>query len=212
RASVAPLADVIRSGDPELKRGAIFSLARLERKTAVKILRDTLGKVDSETQFYVAGRLGQIEKELSDRIIRTRRMLELEPDNLELKVRLARYNKEYVESGLLEPSVERYFVRRAIDLCTAVLDEDAGRVDVMIDLAELLARRGEIVDAISTYRRVLSIEPESTGARVGLARAYFKLRDMGNLSVTLDDLARSGDVPDDLVPVIEYWTGEPAGA
>ncbi|MFT7622860.1 MAG: hypothetical protein ACI9WU_002035, partial [Myxococcota bacterium] len=49
RASVAPLADVIRSGDPELKRGAIFSLARLERKTAVKILRDTLGKVDSET-------------------------------------------------------------------------------------------------------------------------------------------------------------------
>ena len=40
RASVAPLIDVIRSGDPDMRRGAIFSLARLERTTAVRLQRE----------------------------------------------------------------------------------------------------------------------------------------------------------------------------
>ena len=166
RAAVAPLVDIIKAGDPDLKRGAIFSLSRLSRKTAVKILREALHDVDPESQFYVAGQLSKIEKELSDRLIHTRRRLELEPDNIELKVQLARYGKEYIDSGLVEASVQDYFVRQAITLCEEVLEVDIERLDVLFDLAELYAIAEDFMSAATAWRRVLDLDPTDIDAKV----------------------------------------------
>ena len=205
RATVAPLIDIIKSGDTAMKRGAIFSAARLERKVAVKILRESLHDADRETQFYAAGQLSRIEKELSDRIIHSRRRLELEPRNLELKLRLARYYKEYVESGLLDSSVERYFVAQAERLVREVLEAEPGRSDVFLDLAEVQRRQGNTVAAIASYRQATELEPGLVPALVGLCHAYFEVRDLGNLGRTLDELKERGESPTDLEPVMAFW-------
>jgi tetratricopeptide (TPR) repeat protein len=205
RAVVAPLVDIIKAGDPDLKRGAIFSLSRLSRKTAVKILREALHDVDPESQFYVAGQLSRIEKELSDRLIHTRRKLELEPDNIELKVQLARYGKEYIDSGLVEASVQDYFVRQAIALCEEVLEIDVERLDVLFDLAELYSIAEDHMSAATAWRRVLDLDPTDIDAKVGTARAYFELRDLESLGAILADLEQSGEAPKSLQPVLEFW-------
>lgn len=206
-AKVAPLLDIIKTGDIDMKRGAIFSLSRLDTKVAVRILRQALQGIDPASQFYVAGQLSRIEKVLSERIIRTRRRLELEPDNVELKVRLARHNKEYVESGLLEPSVERYFVRQAIEMCEQALAEDPKRVDVLLDLAELRKRQGEVTEAIEAYRGVLAVDDSSVAARSGLAHCYFEQRDIPNLSQILAELKVAGETPAELADVMSFWEG-----
>ena len=204
-AAVAPLVDIIKAGDPELKRGAIFSLGRLSRKTAVKILREALHDVDPDSQFYIAGQLSRIEKELSDALIHTRRKLELEPDNIELKVQLARHGKEYIDSGLAEDSVQEYFIRQAISLCEEVLDTDIERLDVLFDLAELYALVEDHMSAATAWRRVLDLDPLDVDAKVGLARAYFEQRDLIGLGEILEDLEVSGDAPPQLQPMIEFW-------
>lgn len=207
KARVAPLIDVIKAGDPDLRRGAIFSVSRLARPTAVKILRESLQNVDPESQFYVAGQLSRIEKELSDQIIRTRRRLELDPDNTELRVQLARYGKEYVESGLLERSVERYFVSQSIDLAEEVLQTDSRRLDVLLDLGDLRRHQGDSEAAVDAYRRVVELDPENTTAKVGLAHAYFELRRLSDLTSVIGDLRAAGDTPKSLEGVIAFWEG-----
>lgn len=207
RSQVAPLIDIIKTGNAAMKRGAIFSLGKLERKTAVRILREALHHVDKESQFYVAGQLSKIEREISDSIIRNRRRLELEPDNIELRVQLARHCKDYVESGLLEPSVKRYFLRQAVENADIVLAQDAARVDVALDLADLKRMSGDLVAAVDLYRRVLKLESGSTSARVGLAHCYFSLRDMPNLGTVLRELQSMGSTPPEIENVITFWSG-----
>jgi hypothetical protein len=207
KARVAPLIDVIKAGDPDLRRGAIFSVSRLSRPTAVKILRESLHDVDPESQFYVAGQLSRIEKELSDHIIKTRRRLELDPDNMELRVQLARYGKEYVESGLLEPTVERYFVTQSIDLAEEVLKTDSRRLDVLLDLGDLRILGNDHAGAVDAYARVVDLDPENTTARVGLAHAYFHLRELSKLGAVISELQKAGDTPKSLAQVIAFWDG-----
>jgi len=210
RSQIAPLIDVIKAGDPELRRGAIFSVSRLSRPTAVRILRESLRDVDPESQFYVAGQLSRIEKEISDQIIKTRRRLELDPTNMELRVQLARYGKEYVESGLLEPSVERYFVAQSVTLANEALDNDPRRLDVLLDLGDLYRHQAQPDKAAEAYRRVIELDPENTTANVGLAHSYFALRDLPRLGAVVEALRAAGDTPKSLEGVIAFWQG--AGA
>ncbi len=209
---VAPLVDIIKAGDAELKRGAIFSLSRLSRKTAVKILREALHDVDPDSQFYIAGQLSRIEKDLSDALIHTRRKLELDPDNIELKVQLARHGKQYIDSGLAETSVQEYFVRQAIALCEEVLDVDIERLDVLFDLAELYALIEDHMSAATAWRRVLDLDPMDVDAKVGLARAYFEQRDLASLGAILQDLEDSGEAPPSLRPVLDFWRASRSSA
>jgi tetratricopeptide (TPR) repeat protein len=203
---VAPLVDILRSGDPGLTRGAIQSIGRLEKSTAVRILRQSLQDIDKQYQFYVAGQLSAIEKDYSDAIIRSRRQLQLEPDNIELKRTLAQHCAAYVFSGLLEPSVERYFVRQAMELLTEAHGLDSKRTDVLVGLARLLTHNGEYEDASKRYLDVLSVEPNHIEARLGLAEMYFRCHQWTPLRELLNELKSSPDLPDDYQAVIELWS------
>jgi hypothetical protein len=205
KGKVAPLIDIIKSGDPELKRGAIFSISKLKPQTAVKILRESLRDVDPDSQFFVAGQLARIEKQLSEQIIRTRRRLELTPTDLELKVELARYGKEYVLSGLLDPSVEQYFLRQSIALCEEVVLTSPERLDVLIDLADLLVRARDIDGAVAGYGKCAEGDRSNTNAWVGLALCYYEKRDLLRLGVVLEELKSRGELPASLHDVLAFW-------
>jgi tetratricopeptide (TPR) repeat protein len=211
RGQVAPLIDIIKSGSPDMKRGAIFCLGRLERATAVRILRESLTYVDRQSQFYVAGQLSRIEKELSEQIIKLRRRLELDPDDLELKVALLHSHKEYIESGLLQKAVAKYFVRKAVQLSDEVLLLAPTRVDVLLDIAELQRTEGHIDEAVDFYARVMQSDPENIAARVGLAHCYYAMRDMESLNAVMMDLDDAHAIPDELAEVAAFVApGRPA--
>ena len=205
KGKVAPLVDVIKAGDPDLKRGAIFSISKLKPQTAVKILRESLRDSDPESQFFVAGQLSRIEKQLSEQIIRTRRRLELSPDDVELKIELARHCKDYVQSGLLDPSVEGYFLRQSMELCEAVTVRLPDRLDVLLDLADLRVKARDVDRAVIAYALVADKEPQRTPAWVGLAHCYYEKRDLLRLGVVLEELKSRGELPPSLHDVLTFW-------
>ena len=202
---VAPLIDILKSGDRDLKRGAIFSVARLDRRTAVKILRESLMDSDREIQFYAAGQLSKIEKDLSEHILRARRRLQVEPDAVDVRAEMGLYCKDYALSGLLDPSVERYFVRQAVEAFEKVLEADPARGDVLMAMADLHRSQGDHAAAVSAYRRALFLDPSSNTARIGMAHSFFAIRDFGNLGSVLEELTMAGEIPEDLGPVIDFW-------
>ncbi len=202
---VAPLVDIIKAGDPELKRGAIFSLAKLRPQAAVKILRESLKDIDSESQFFVAGQLSRIEKALSDRIIRTRRRLELNPGDVEIKVELICAGKDYIQSGLLDPSVEQYFLRQSSALADEVLAKTPSRVDVLQHLADLRLKARDIDRSVLAYARLVELDHANTDAWVGLAHCYYEKRDLLRLGVVLEELKSRGELPTTLHDVLAFW-------
>ncbi|MBT9555432.1 MAG: hypothetical protein IV100_05340 [Myxococcales bacterium] len=202
---VAPLIDVIKSGDPELKRGAIFSIAKLKPETAVKVLRECLKDIDPDSQFFVAGQLSRIEKTLSESIIRTRRRLELDPDNLDLRIELARQEKDYILSGLLDPSVEQYFLREASGLCEEVLSRLPDRDDVLLDLADIRLRARQTDVALQAYAQIVEQDPTLTPAWIGLAHCYYEKRDLLRLGAVLEELKSRGELPPSLNDVLAFW-------
>ncbi len=208
KGEIAPLVDVLKSGDRELKRGAIFSAARLDVPTAVRVLRDSLADGDREIQFYAAGQLSRIEKTFGEAIIKCRRAIELTPNDARLHARLAAHCREYAESGLVESTVRRYFLRQATAACFTALEHEPRWLEVRVELAGLLRLQGERDAALEEYRRVLESDPNQIAARVGLCHAYFEQRDFARLGAVLHELDARGQVPEELRAVFEFWRAE----
>lgn len=106
---VSPLKDILAGKDVDLKRGAILSLSRLPRREAVDLLKKALSDESREIRYYASTALSDMEKDFNDRIFRLVREVERNPAKVVRHVELAKIILEYIDAGLLDEGMNRYF-------------------------------------------------------------------------------------------------------
>jgi tetratricopeptide (TPR) repeat protein len=155
--SVQPLADAIRSEDPDRQRWAIQLLSRRDDGQAVDMLREGLLSAHRDTQIASAGAILRVEERLDTRAHRARAAVAQAPGSALAWSTLGDACRAYRESHLLEAPLERQWLDEAEQAYRRALDIEPGSRPVRLALARVLVALGRAVEA-EPLARSLTVE------------------------------------------------------
>jgi tetratricopeptide (TPR) repeat protein len=157
--SVRPLADVIRSGDPNTVRWAIDLLERRGHAAAVGLLREALGAAGHETQIAASAALVRLEERLTGDVEGAEEHVRREPDSAVAWIALGHACQTYRLSGLLPPVLERHWLARAEEGYRRALALEPAATEAAQALVRVLLAQGRHDEAERQVREILASAP-----------------------------------------------------
>lgn len=198
---VEPLIDIFRTGEADLKIGAIKLLGQLRTRRSIVTLMQALLDKDIEVRLYAAGVIGTIEDEYALGIDKRTAALSADPGNAEIGINLAKYHLSYAESGLLDEIASKFYCHAALKTLASLLVDD--KVDYVKAQAHI---------ALDDFDKALvcithSIEQNPTNGEYEMMywRILYQMKDYATLVARIED-AQEHDVQGTDTAVTEYWT------
>lgn len=188
---VSPIKELLTGADHALKRGAILSLSRVATSESVALLKGCLADESREIRYYASTALSEMEKSFNDRIFRLVKEVERNPTRTERHIELARSVVEYVDSGLLDPGMVRYFYDiglRALDKA-GMVPGHSGSVEYFSGL--ILGRKGDRRAAIKMLAKAIELMPADIDARLLMAQLQFEIGALEDASKTLSEAGKA---------------------
>jgi len=184
---VEPLRDILGGDDIDLKRGAILSLSRLPRREAVILLKAALADPSREIRYYAGNALSDMEKEFNDRIFRLVREVERTPTHIEHHIDLAKFVLDYVDTGLLDESMVRYFCDiglRALDKASMVGSDDP-RILLLSGLLQRSVKN--LAEAEESLLKYVEARRDDAETRLILAEIKFERGELESAKSVVED-------------------------
>lgn len=192
---IAPLRDLLQSDDTALKRGAILSLARLPKREAVALLRSALADDDREIRYLAGNAISEMEREFNDHIFRLLRYIERAPTRVENHLRLAALILDYVDVGLLEPAMVKYFAQIGLEALDKAIMVGCSDPKIYWLQGRLHRICGQLEQAEHALRRCFETNPADLETVVALAEVAYA---RGNLALARRVVAEArARFPDD---------------
>jgi hypothetical protein len=169
--------EVLRHGDTDQKRSALFRLAELGAPHHIELIRDCLVDDDGEVRLYAYGELDRLTRVHEEEIGKSRRLVEADENDVEARLRLSRAHFELAASGVLDPRTASFHFRAAANEAQTAAMQVPGEIAPVLAEARAHAHLGDL-DAAE--RCVGTIAEENLQApEVCLVRAEvaFKRRD-----------------------------------
>jgi tetratricopeptide (TPR) repeat protein len=138
-------------------RAQVYSALKEPEKAKEDIEKALKNDPNEGRGILMRSALAAQEKRFGDAIADLKLLLQADPTNESLRLQLAGY---YVADK--RP-------RRAIELLTAILDDNEKSVDALRSRGDALLSVGKHAEAIADYEKALSIEPDNTGVLNNLA-------------------------------------------
>lgn len=206
--SVQPLGDAIRSGDAGMQRWAIRMLARRADGAAVELLREALVAQERDIQIAASSAIQRIEERLTSHIAQARGRTTREPGSVEGWIEVGDACRAYEHSGLLEPVMQRHWLRQAEAAYRAALVLDPSSSAAGVALARVLLGLGSLDDAAGLARQLAGSAP-SRETDVLLAEVLFA---QGQWQA-LREACRAAVVAGRATDLLAWWSGaDPAAA
>jgi tetratricopeptide (TPR) repeat protein len=197
---VEPLIDIFRSGETDLKIGAVKLLGQMRTKRSIVTLMQALLDKDIEVRLFAAGVLGSIEDEYAQGIDKRASALSADPGNAELGMNLANYYLSYAESGLLDDVASKYYYRIALETLSWLPEND--RVNFVKTKAHMSL--GEYSDALKCITRCIEQNPASGEYEVMYWRILYQMKDYATLRDRIADAENRG-IKNTSPEVAGYW-------
>ncbi|MBM4386894.1 MAG: hypothetical protein FJ088_04090 [Deltaproteobacteria bacterium] len=183
---IAPLKAIMKEGDVDMKRGAILALSKIPRKDAVEILKRALADHEKEIRYYASSGLAEIEREYNDRIFRTLRDVERDQASKEKTLALLNLILDYIETGILDETMEEYFLKLAGN-ATEKHETVAGDYpDLKFLKARIRKRKGNFEAALKEFKECLSANPENIAVYHNMVEVYYELGMVNELRHTVE--------------------------
>jgi hypothetical protein len=156
--AVQPLADAIRSADPDSQRWAINLLERRGDPAAVALLREALHAPSRQTQILASSSLRRIEERLVHDIERAR---DAAAPSASPAAWTARGDAEraFAESGLVEAAGRARLLDDAAASYTEALTVGPGHATAIVGLARTRLAQDRAAEAETLARRAAAVEP-----------------------------------------------------
>lgn len=171
-----PLKEIMEGDNVELKRGAILILSRIGRRQAIEILRKALTDEDREIRYYASHSLSEIEREYSEKIFNLKKEMEREGKTYEKTINYVTLCKEYVDSGILDPTMEEFFLDSAL-----IENEEAIKLNPdVFEPYELkgkfLMKRKIFEKAINSFEKAIEKGDERFETFLNILNCFYELK------------------------------------
>ena len=180
--NVAPLADLVRSEDPALRRGAISALRKIKNPTAVKLLKQARGDPSPEMRVHAHVALTRLDNEMSDGLARAMKLAELTPEDTEALAGQARAAMDYLLSGLLEDAAMDHYLNLAKEPLNQVLAKEPHHPHALAMLGRLHLIGGDPAGARRAYQEFLQRHGPDAEVYLGLSEALYQLGEYSELA------------------------------
>jgi len=197
---VEPLIDIFRTGETDLKIGAVKLLGQMKTKRSIVTLTQALLDKDIEVRLFAAGVIGAMEDDYAVGIDKRSAALSEDPGNAELGINLATYYLSYADSGLLDDIASKFYYHVALDVLKKL--PDGAEVNFIKAKAHMALE--EYKEALVCITHSIEQNPRSGEYEVMYWRILYQMRDYATLQERIAD-AEQREVRDTNLDVAEYW-------
>lgn len=202
--SIQSYTDIMRGPNTLLKKALIGKILQEWTPNAVSLLRLALKDEVYEIRSYASTALTTIEDRMNRAIQDARRSAQGNPDDMNLKLKLAQAYINYAESGLLDNSSTIHYAGIAQDLLTenwAPMDPDHDLYIARLSLQGQAAQlTGDETNQIRAYTAILDKLPDHQETLGHMCEYYFTQR---NFVALAESCKRFLEVTDTEHPLIE---------
>lgn len=188
-----PLADILRSEDASLKRGAIEKLALLATPEAIEVLLSHRSDQQPEVRFYVTSALTKVKSSLEEELDAAKNELKQHPESSERRFYLAKIYLKYVQSGLLDEGTSETYLNESLYHLNKLIENHYHQPEVYWVLIEIYNNKRDWQQALQALNALESVNHENDFEIMKMrAHIYYNLKDYHLLRKELQKLKKAG--------------------
>ena len=209
---VEPISVTLDSADIPAIQTMIDTLAQSRQPEMLKLLYRCLEDERPEIFQYALTTIAKLQEKFCLRIYQAVQAERLAPESVETHLALVQCYWEYLESGLLDSTLEDYYGSLAITGLERTLKLRPEHDQSRVRLGRLLQRRGRHAEAERVFRTMILDRPQSLEAHLGVLEVLFREGQGTVIGPFRDALAEArirAVVPPDLTAeqreLVDYW-------
>ena len=169
--------EVLRHGDTDQKRSALFRLAELGSPHHIELIRNCLVDDDGEVRLYAYGELDRLTRVHEDEIAKARRAVAANDRDVAAHLRMSRAHFDLAASGVLDPRTAGFHFRAAATEAQIARNLAAGEVEPLLAEARSFAHLGDLQSAEHCMEEVPDERQDDPEVCLVRAEVAFKRRD-----------------------------------
>lgn len=173
---VQPLIDLLQTEDLSLRKAVLEDMARRRGPRLIACIQAALSDPHPEIYQFAVAKLGQVQ-EWHSRQLAQGRLDYQQSGSLEHGQLLARAYHDYLDSGLLEKTLEPLYLGQLAGHYSELVKLFGGRPELLLARAEIWLRLHREDQAQRDYEQVLQRHPEEIEAELGLLKIAYQRRD-----------------------------------
>ncbi|HRZ86909.1 MAG TPA: tetratricopeptide repeat protein [bacterium] len=196
--------DIIRTGSVRMKAKVIDRLAHNLSRDNIFLLREALADSSHEVRLFAASAFFKSEATMSRKIEAATEAAYDHGGAREFSF-LGDLDRDYADSGLLEPKLAAHFLRRAAEAYAISLDMDTNQPTVMGHYIRCLMALGENARGLALLNSALKMWPDDRRLHFLQAEGYFRNREWANVSSLFDSALDGEDYGPKAQEVANFW-------
>lgn len=174
---VEPLVDMLDTPDLQLKRAVIEAMAKKKSPKLIAKIKECLKDPHPEIYQYALIKLSQLQEEFAQNLSQNLNIVKQNPDSLRAHLNLTKIYSDYIESGLNDETVEKYYKNCLEEEYKEIIKIFPREIEVMIKLGKLLMGENKSTQALLIFNQCLNLEAINLEARFGMVQCYYNLRE-----------------------------------
>ncbi|MBS2038140.1 hypothetical protein JST97_24355 [bacterium] len=172
---VQPLIDLLQSPDLQLRKAVLEDMARRRGARLIACIQGALADPNPEIYQFAVAKLGQIQEWHSRQLAEGRLEYSRQP-GLESGHWLAQAYLDYLESGLLEVTLQPLYLRQLAELYGDMLARFGRSQALLLARANVWLKLGREGEAAEDFRAVLQLDSQCAEAELGLLQVAYQQR------------------------------------
>ncbi|MCP5463751.1 MAG: HEAT repeat domain-containing protein [Deltaproteobacteria bacterium] len=202
----APLVDIIKSGDIDLKRGAIDKLSKLATPEAVDILMEYRSDPSAEVRFYITSALSKVKDKFETNLEAARKELQHNVYNLENRFFLARTYHLYSQMAFVDPKLSAEFEEQAIYHLQFCIESGKAKPEVYHLLLQIHETKQDWQNATTLIDQMIANKVLSQHeGQLFKVRYHYEERDFSKFLREFKKLKDNEQIPDEWQQIARWW-------
>ena len=173
--TLEPLLDSVHDPDPDVRKQAIRKIAEQRTPFSIRMLHNMLLDEDEEVRLYTASELDRLEGEMQKHIHQLRKKLIENPNQLEIRFKLAKAYIEYARLLLLDNNLRHFFLNKAVGILNRNIALQPNNPDYLFYRGWVYQMQGNYQKAITDLTKTIKLNKRFVMAFLILAEVYFEL-------------------------------------
>ncbi len=173
-AQVEPIIDMLPLADISTAIAIVNRLRERGQRQDIELIRSVASDPRPEVYQYALAILDKMEKLFAAKVYALQEEIHENPERPSLRVEMAKLHLDYIQSGLLDESLREYYWELTLSHLFEAMLAYPQRVELGVDVAQLLALKGLSDEAGSVAMEVTKKDPSNLQAQFLIIQALYE--------------------------------------